>query len=392
MKTSDSARIYGGLVFLLAILGLGTLSFTVLSPFLAAIAWAVVLGVAFQPQMAFLRRKLPRSPSLAAALLTVAIGLLVLLPAAILLSVVASQVNKLVTEVISRLNAANVRSFGDLVRMPSVTAVLDTLKDRAGMTPEDFQRLASNFVQRVSAVLPGLSAKLAISVFDGLVTFLMSLFLLFFFLRDGGTMASAGLDLMPLSVADRHKVGQSMGSMLRAIFRGSLLCALAQGTLGGLGWWLAGLPLPTLAGASMGILSLLPLGGTALIWVPGVLWAWTSGHHGAAVFLALYGTLVITFLADNVLRPWLIRGSEELSTLVVILGVFGGMAAFGLLGVFIGPIALALTVSLLDLLRSLARDQGPDELPASDLTGSGHPGSGHPGSGHPGSGHPGDGA
>ena len=366
MKTSDSARIYGGLVFLAAILGLGLLSFTVLSPFLAAIAWAAVLAVAFQAQLTFLRRKLPRSPNLAAGLLTVAIGLLVLLPAAILLSVVASQVNKLVVEVIGRLNAANVKSFGDLIRMPAVTAILDTLKDRAGMTPEDFQRLASGFVQRVSAVLPGLSAKLAISVFDGLVTFLMSLFLLFFFLRDGAVMARAGLDLMPLSVADRHRLGQSVGAMLRAIFRGSLLCALAQGTLGGVGWWLAGLPLPTLAGAGMGVLSLLPLGGTALVWVPGVLWAWTSGHPIAAVFLALYGTLVITFLADNVLRPWLIRGSEELSTLVVILGVFGGMAAFGLLGVFIGPIALALTISLLELLRSLARDQGPDELPGGD--------------------------
>ena len=361
MKTSDSARIYGGLVFLAAILGLGLLSFTVLSPFLAAIAWAAVLAVAFQAQLTFLRRKLPRSPNLAAGLLTVAIGLLVLLPAAILLSVVASQVNKLVVEVIGRLNAANVKSFGDLIRMPAVTAILDTLKDRAGMTPEDFQRLASGFVQRVSAVLPGLSAKLAISVFDGLVTFLMSLFLLFFFLRDGAVMARAGLDLMPLSVADRHRLGQSVGAMLRAIFRGSLLCALAQGHTNCCVRYSS-----TLAGAGMGVLSLLPLGGTALVWVPGVLWAWTSGHPIAAVFLALYGTLVITFLADNVLRPWLIRGSEELSTLVVILGVFGGMAAFGLLGVFIGPIALALTISLLELLRSLARDQGPDELPGGD--------------------------
>ena len=363
MRTSDSARIYGGLVFLLAVLGLGALSLTVLRPFLAAIAWAVVLGVAFQPQLAFLQRRLPRWPNLAAGLLTAAIGLVVLLPAALLLSVVASQVNKLVLEVIARLNAANVKSFGDLVRMPAVTAILDTLKDRAGMTPEDFQRLASEFVQRVSAILPGLSAKLAISVFDGLVTFLMSLFLLFFILRDGRSMARAGFDLMPLSAADRQQLGRSMGFMLRAIFRGSLLCALAQGALGGLGWWLAGLPLPTLAGAGMGVLSLLPVGGTALVWVPGVLLSWTSGHHGAALFLGLYGVLVITLLADNVLRPWLIRGSEELSTLVVILGVFGGMAAFGLLGVFIGPIALALTLTLMGLLRSMARDQGPEEPP-----------------------------
>jgi len=359
MKMADSSRIYGTLVFILAIVGLGGLGLAVLSPFLGAIAWAGVLGVAFEPPRAFLQRRLPRHPNLAAGLLTLGIGLLVLLPAAILLGVVAGQVNKLVLEVLGRLNAANVRSFGDLIRMPAVAALLDTLKDRAGMTPEDFQRLASGFVQRASAVLPGLSARLAFSVFDGLLTFGMSLFLLFFFLRDGAALAEAGLELLPLGEADRHRLGQSVSAMLRAIFRGSLLCALAQGVLGGLGWWLAGLPLPTLAGAAMGVLSLLPLGGTAILWLPGSVLAWTAGRHGAALFLFLWGSVVTSFLADNVLRPWLIRGSEELSTLVVILGVFGGMAAFGLLGVFIGPIALALCVSLVQLLRGLAREAGP---------------------------------
>jgi predicted PurR-regulated permease PerM len=366
MRFNEGPRVYSALLLVGAIFGFGLLSFAILSPFLAAIAWAIVLAVAFQSPWALLQRQLPRSPNLAAGLLTLAIGLLVLLPSAILLSVVASQVNKLAFEIIARLNTANVRSFGDLIRLPAVASVLDTLKDRAGMTPDDFQRLASGFVQRATAVLPGLSAKLAISVFDGLLTFLMSLFLLFFFLRDGRRMAAAALDLLPVGETGRQELGRSLGAMLQAIFRGSLLCALAQGFLGGLGWWLAGLPLPTLAGAAMGVLSLLPLGGTAIVWFPGTVWAWTSGHHGAALFLFLWGILVTSFLADNVLRPWLIRGSDQLSTLVVILGVFGGMAAFGLLGVFIGPITLALAVSLLELLRSQARASCPED-PAPEL-------------------------
>ena len=361
MKFSDGSRIYPGLLLVGAILGLGALAFRVLSPFLAAIAWALVLAVAFQTQWTFLRRRLPKSPNLAAGLLTGAIGLVVLLPAAILLSTVASQVNKVVLELVGKLNTANVKSFSDLIQLPAVARILDHLKDRAGMTPADFQQLASRFIERLSAVLPGLSAKLAVSVFDGLLTFIMSLFLLFFFLRDGRLMATAALELLPVGEADRTRLGVSLSRMLRAIFRGSLLCALAQGVLGGIGWGMAGLPLPTLAGATMGVLSLLPLGGTALVWVPGTLWAWTSGHHGAALFLFFWSSLVTTFLADNLLRPWLIRGSEELSTLVVILGVFGGMAAFGLLGLFIGPITLALAVSLLGLVRSLARDAFPHE-------------------------------
>jgi predicted PurR-regulated permease PerM len=367
MKMLNNARIYGSAVAILAILGLVLVSIQVLVPFLAAIAWAVVLGVTFQPQWGFLQRRLPNRPNLSAALLTAAIGLLVLLPAAILISVIASQINHLAVDIIGRLNAGNVRSFSDLIRMPWVSRVLDTLKDRAGMSPEDFQRLAASFLQRLSTVLPGLSARLAISLFDGLITFLMSLFLLFFVFRDGQSMAQASLELLPLEGAERQQLGRSISAMTRAIFHGSLLCALAQGILGGLGWWLTGLPLPTLAGAAMAILSLLPLGGTALVWVPGVIGAWSTGHHGGALFLAIWGTLVISFFADNILRPWLIRGSEELSTLVVILGVVGGMAAFGLLGVFIGPIALALAVSLLDLLRALARQSGQEPPPEAPL-------------------------
>jgi hypothetical protein len=92
----------------------------------------------------------------------------------------------------------------------------------------------------------------------------------------------------------------------------------------------------------------------AIVWLPGSIWAWYSGHHGAAIFLFLWGALVTSFLADNVLRPLLTRGAEGLSTMVVFLGVFGGLAAFGLLGIFIGPMALVVGVSLIDTMRRRA--------------------------------------
>ena len=105
----------------------------------------------------------------------------------------------------------------------------------------------------------------------------------------------------------------------------------------------------------MGILSLLPVGGTAIVWAPGAIWLFSSGRRGAAIFLAIWGIVVTSFLADNVLKPLLIRG-RELNTLVVFLGVFGGLTAFGLLGIFIGPIALAAAVALLGVLGEKSRD------------------------------------
>ena len=104
----------------------------------------------------------------------------------------------------------------------------------------------------------------------------------------------------------------------------------------------------------MAVLSLLPVGGTAIVWLPGSVWLWFTGHHGAAIFLAVWGAIPTSTLADNFLKPFLIGGQAEMDTLVVFVGVMGGIASFGLLGVFVGPMALAGGVSLLESLRSVA--------------------------------------
>jgi len=354
LKQAGYRRIYSVCFMAAATLGIGYLCLRILGPFLAAIAWAVVLAVAFRTPWAFLQRRLGRRRNLAAGILTLGIGLLVLLPTGLLIGVVASQANDAAGALSARLSAANVRSFQDVIELPAVAHVLDGLKDRAGISPEAFQRGASAVAQRAVGLLPGLSAQLALGAFDALGTFLMTLFLLFFFIRDGTALARAALELLPTGEEQRAALGLTFRTMLQAIFRGSLLCALAQGATGALGWWIAGLPLPTLAGAAMAVLSLLPLGGTAIVWLPGVVWAWIAGRHGGAIFLLVWGLLVVSFLADNVLRPFLMQGARELAPLVVILGVFGGMAAFGVLGLFIGPLALVLAVVALDVLRAQA--------------------------------------
>jgi predicted PurR-regulated permease PerM len=192
----------------------------------------------------------------------------------------------------------------------------------------------------------------------------MTLLLLFFFLRDGREMVRAILDLVPLEEERRLAVLAHFRGMLQSIFRGSLLCALIQGTTGGVGWAVAGLPSPFLAGAAMSVLSLLPVGGTALVWGPGAVACALQGRTGTAVFLVAWGVLVVSTLADNVLKPLLIGGAARIPTLVVFLGVFGGLGAFGLLGLFIGPMVLALALTLLEILRETTRKDALAEDPA----------------------------
>jgi predicted PurR-regulated permease PerM len=354
MQEVNNTKIYVVIFFLLAVLGIGFVCYRVLSPFLGAIAWAIVLVVAFQKPWSFLERRLPRHRSLAAALLTLVIAVGVLVPVGLLVGVLTNQIITAATKITTSLSAGDVRSFSDFVALPKVARVLDDARTWAGISPEAFEKLTSGIGTRVAAAAAALSGRLVLGMFDATITVLLVIFLLFFLFRDGQRMAAAAIDLLPTDAVGRNRLSRSLQSMLAAIFRGSLLCALVQGLLGAIGWWIAGLPSPVLAGTVTAIVSLLPVGGTALVWLPGTVWAWSTGHRTSAIFLFLWGLGVTVLLVDAVLRPMLVRGADELTTLIVFLGVFGGLAAFGLLGIFIGPVALAIAVALLEVMRSQA--------------------------------------
>ncbi|MBZ5589383.1 MAG: AI-2E family transporter [Acidobacteriia bacterium] len=362
MDRPEGPRVYTVTFFLLATLGIGFLCYRVLTPFLAAIAWAIILAVALHGPWQALKRKLPKRRALAAALFTIGTALIVVLPAGIFVGVLASQAIDAANRVASKLSDLHVRSFSDFVALPKIAQALDGVQRHLGISPEDFQKLATGFVTKASAAAAGLSGQLVLGVFDAVLTFVLVIFLLFFFLKDGEEMATALFDLLPTDDRGRKQLAGSLQSMLTAIFRGSLLCALAQGVTGAIGWWIAGLPSPALAGAVMAVLSLLPVGGTAIAWLPGSIYLLSTGHLGSGTFLFAWGLVVTSILADNVLRPMLIRGAEELSTLVVFLGVFGGLAAFGLLGIFIGPVALALAATLLSAMRGAAGGATPQTV------------------------------
>ncbi len=354
MPAQTETRIYTILFLLVAAFGIGTLALRVLQPFLAAIAWAVAFAVVFNRPWMALERWMPKRRNLAAGLMCVAIVLIVLLPAGVMARLVAMQTVNLAGRVTTFLQTNRISSFSDLAALPRVTGALDRLNRLAGISPDDFQAMVTGVASRASVLLASASRLLVYGVLDATVTFVMTIFLLFFLFRDGREIGAAALELLPLQPAGRQELRRSLGRMIGAVFRGSMVCSLVQGTSGGIGWWIAGLGSPTLAGAAMAVLSLLPIGGAAIVWAPGAVWLWLAGHHGSGVFLFVWGTLVTSFAADNILKPILIGRSEELSTLVVFVGVFGGLAAFGLLGLFIGPVTLTLAVTLIQILRRQA--------------------------------------
>lgn len=341
--------------FVVLLIGVSALSFVVLQPFLSAIAWAIVLAVAVRPLWTRVERRFPKHRSVAAVTTSLLVALVVLLPAGLLGAALAAQAAQATSRFVVYLRSQDVSKVSDLGALPVVGRALEWLQANAGLTPASVRQHAAELAAKASALVASRGGGIVVGFFGAVGMFLLAMFLLFFLLRDGEAMAEALSELFPLSAGERKETMHRLGSMLATIFKGSLLTALIQGALGGLGWGLAGLPSPFLAGAAMAVLSLLPIGGTAFVWLPGAAALALQGRTGSAIFLFAWGVAAVG-LVDNFLKPLLIRGGGELNTLVVFLGVFGGLMAFGLLGVFIGPIVLATAQTFLDVLRGLAKE------------------------------------
>lgn len=356
VSESRAARLYPIAFFLSLLVVVGGLSVVVLRPFLSGMLWATVLAVALWPIWRRVRARAGARRGLAAGFFSAAAALVVLLPAALLGAALVNQASSAAIAIGQKLKASDVHSWSDVLAIPGVDRALGWLSDTAGLSMDDIQGKAAVLATKASSFLAAASGGVVLSFLNVLVTFVLALFLLFFFLRDGEEIVEALTDLIPIGDVERRRIVSSLGGMLEAIFKGFLLCAIVQGTSGGLAWAAAGLPSAVLAGVGMSVFSLLPVGGTAIVWVPGLAALVLQGRTGVAIAFLIWNVLVTSLLADNVLKPLLIgQKGGDLSTLLVFLGVFGGLTAFGILGVFVGPMSLAVGLILLRVLREVAR-------------------------------------
>jgi predicted PurR-regulated permease PerM len=179
------------------------------------------------------------------------------------------------------------------------------------------------------------------------------LFILFFIIRDGRAIARLGSALVPLPPDRREVLADRLYSVTRAVVRGTVLTSIIQGLLLGIGFALAGMPAPVVFGVLAAVLSVVPFGGTALVWGPALIAVLMQGSYGQAVGILVVGVFVSS--VDNFIKPMLISGRSPLPTLAVFIGVLGGLAAFGLIGLFVGPIVIALVLALIEF----AKEQKP---------------------------------
>ena len=317
-------------------------SLLVLRPFLVPVVWAGILAYVTWPLYRTVRRH-TRRPKLSAALFTLTVALGIGVPVAWTLVALATEASSLIGAARDWVNAG--APFPAWITERAwLASRLERLRGGESIVqPTEIAKYATTWAANVSGQLVAIAGGLASNAFK----FAISVTTLFFFYLDGENLIEQARRLtrviFPIA---REEILPRVGMVVRAVVFGLLGTALVQGAVAGLGFWIFGVPSPVALGALTSVGSFVPLG-PALVWIGAVLWLLANDHLGAAIGMAIWGAALVSTI-DNVLRPILISGGPtRIPFLLVFFGVLGGLMAFGLLGLFLGPVLLSITFALI---------------------------------------------
>lgn len=327
-----------------ALLGLALLR--IFLPFAGPIAWAAFLAFLLFPLNLRLRRAFRGRSALAAGLLTVFAPIVVLLPVAALSIEFVSQISALLRKLQSTATGLDIKSTADLERFPLIAHLNLWLQAHTSFSAEQVQAWILQGTREILERAASFSGSFFLGALSSVLGIALTVVLLFFFLVDGDAMVRRGRRFIPLEEAYKERLVDRLSGIARAIVFGTTMNALLQGLVLGIGFGIAGLPSPVVFGVLAALVAMLPVGGAALVWIPAAFWLFFDGRWGYAIFLAVWGAMMS--LLDSFLKPLLISGRAPISTLVVFMGVLGGIAAFGAIGIIAGPLILSLVLALIE--------------------------------------------
>jgi predicted PurR-regulated permease PerM len=348
MKSPHSVNLPGleDKTFLFLIIAVSLAFAWILWPYFGAVFWATVLAIVFAPLYRRLSRSMRQKRTLAALTTLFLILLIVILPLTLMGGLLAQEAFNIYERIQSgELDVAGYfqQVFGALP--PWLTDQLD----RFGLTNLGLMReRLSGSLMKGSQLLATQVFNVGQNTFEFIVNLFIVLYLLFFLLRDGDSLARRIRDAIPLRPEQRRDLFGKFTTVIRATVKGNVVVALVQGALGGLIFWFLGVHAPVLWAFVMAVVSLLPAVGAGLVWFPVAIYLLATGAVWQGIVLIAYGVLVIG-LVDNVLRPILVGKDTKLPDYVVLIATLGGIAIFGLNGFVIGPVIAAMFMAVWDI-------------------------------------------
>jgi predicted PurR-regulated permease PerM len=319
-------------------------------PFLSPLAWALALGVIAYPVHRAVCRRVP-SANVAAAATVATVAIVLVAPAMFVTHQIVKQAGLVIQLAREELETGRWRqALGADPRLAPVLAWVEENFD-----PSDVTERVTGLAQTAAPGLVGGSIWLVAEV-------LITLFALFYFVRDRRHITGALRTLVPLSHRETDAVITRVTDTIHATVFGSLVVAAVQGTMGGLMFWVLGLPGPLVWGAIMALLAVVPALGTFVVWGPAAVYLAVTGSVGKALLLVGWGAVAIG-LIDNVLYPVLVGTKLRLHPLPVFISVVGGLLLFGGAGLVLGPVTFAVALALVDIWRLRTEAGRPAEAP-----------------------------
>jgi predicted PurR-regulated permease PerM len=336
-----------GLITLLVALAFALyVCWLMLQPFLNVLLWAIVLTVVFYPMHNRIRVRLPGASS-AAALSTLLVIVLILLPVSFITIAVVRELAGAATQLETAPRFLSESS-------PTMRWIFAWLDQYAHIDKAAAREFIGSRLQSWGALLASSTLVVVGGVVGGIVQTGLVVFTMFYLFRDGERLYQAVNRILPLEDVQTHEITARTGDVISATLYGVLVIAAIQGTLGTLIFWALGLPSPLLWGVVMFFLSMIPMAGSFLVWAPAALYLALTGSYLQAAILVGWGVLVIGTI-DNFLSPRLVGKRARLHELLIFFAVLGGLQVFGVLGLVLGPVVVAITLALIEMVREAYR-------------------------------------
>lgn len=347
------------LAFFLVLLVLIYQIAVIFAPFLVPILWAVIIARMTNGLYVKLAHLLRGRDTLAAALLTCATMFLVVFPIVFLTFLLVQESTMAYRSVVEWVQAGGMKQLPEyLGKIPLAGQLIQEQLRTFVLAGSGYEGSIAEGTKTVGTFLLTQLSGLARDAVSLTFDLSMMLFALFFFYKDGRGLFWRLYHLLPLEERHKRKVLDRLDSTMTAVVKGVLATALGQGVLAGGAYVVLGVPFALVLAAITALLSLVPVGGTALVWVPVAGYLFVSGPIWKGIVMVAWGVLVVAGLVDNVLKPLFIGHGTQLPTLFLFFSILGGLAAYGFIGMFLGPILLAILLTAIHIYEEEYQTKG----------------------------------
>lgn len=343
---------------ILLVIGMSVVLLTLLQSFLMTIVVSVVMAGLLRPSYAWLVKKMGGHASLAAGITVLLTLLVIVVPLLVVGGLVFTQASSITTNVRPIIEkSVNSPTYLDqqLQSLPGYQRFLKPYRTQ-------ILNNAADVISSTGTFLMASISSTTLSTVSAIVNFFIALYAMFFLLVDGPGMLTAILEHVPLRTDEKSLLIERFMSITRATLKGTLVIGVVQGCLTGIAFWVAGIPSVAFWTVLMIVLSIIPMVGGALIWVPACIVLLAKGAVWTSILLAIFCSLVVGSI-DNLLRPWLVGRDTKMHDLVILFSTMGGLFVIGPLGFVIGPVLAGLFVTSWQIFRIAYREQLLDGTP-----------------------------